>query len=63
MITDQETNSVYFSKHLSQRYPEFFKELEGILERNGIKYGLLPHTNDIWCRDYMPVQVSKNEFV
>lgn len=63
MITDQETNIVYFSKLLPQRYPKFFKELKAILERKGIRYSLLPHTNDIWCRDYMPVQVSKNNFI
>jgi len=63
MITDQETNLVYFSDLLPKRHPAFFKELKAILERKRIEYGILPQTNDIWCRDYMPVQVSKNEFV
>jgi len=63
MITDQETNLVYFSDFLPKRHSAFFKELKEILERKRIKYGLLPHTKDIWCRDYMPVQVSKSHFV
>ena len=63
MITDQETNFAYFSAHLPQRHSEFFKELRAILLHKGIEFGLLPHTKDIWCRDYMPVQVSKKCFV
>jgi len=63
MITDQETNFLYFSGLLPQRHPKFFKELRAILERKGIRYGLLPHTKDIWCRDYMPIEVFKNRFV
>ena len=63
MITDQETNFVYFSGLLPQRHPKFFKELRMILQRRGIEYGLLPHTKDIWCRDYMPIQVSRGSFV
>ena len=63
MITDKETNFVYFSALLPRRYPKFFKKLKAILKRKGIKYGLLPHTKDIWCRDFMPIQISKNRFV
>lgn len=63
MITDQETNFVYFSKLLPQRHPKFFKELKAILQRKGIEHGLLPYTKDIWCRDYMPVQIAGNAFV
>ena len=63
MIYDQETNFVYISGRLSERYPAFFEELSEILNRESISFGLLPHTNDIWCRDYMPVQVSKDRFV
>ncbi len=63
MITNSETNFVYFSERLSKRYPAFFKKLKAILERKGIKYGLLPHTKDIWCRDFMPIQISKDRFV
>jgi agmatine deiminase len=64
MITDQETNFVYFSKTLKQeKYSAFLKNLTGILKTNNIEYDFLSYTNDIWCRDYMPIQVSKNKFV
>jgi len=63
MLTDQETNFVYFSKLLPQRHPKLFKKLKRILQRKGIEYGILLHTKDIWCRDYMPAQVLKNHFI
>lgn len=62
MITDKETNFVYFSGLLPKRHSPFFKELTVILKRKGIKHGLLPDTNDIWCRDYMPIQIAGNSF-
>ena len=63
MITDIETNIVYFSDLLSKNHPGFFKRIRKLLELKNVKYGLLSDTNDIWCRDYMPVQVSKRRFV
>jgi len=62
-INDFDTNYVYFSSLLQERYPAFFKELAGILKRRKIGYGLLAYTKDIWCRDYMPIQVSETNFV
>ncbi len=68
MISENQINQVYFSSLLPERFPQLF---DLIVERinqinlisNTISYGLLPHTNDIWCRDYMPIQVSENKFV
>jgi len=64
MITDLETNFVYFSKTLKQeKYSTFLKRLTEMLKNKGIRYDFLSYTNDIWCRDYMPIQISKNKFV
>jgi len=63
MIADQETNFVYFSELLPQRYPSTFEEISGKLKKHKIGFGLLADTKDIWCRDYMPIQVSENSFV
>jgi agmatine/peptidylarginine deiminase len=30
---------------------------------HNINYGFLPATNDIWCRDYMPIQVLEKKFI
>lgn len=54
-------NRVFFSKHLTAY--QCWKELETALKRQGVKYELLPHTTDIWARDYMPVQCMSNRYV
>ena len=55
---------VYFSSLLPKRYPEFFKQVELALVTAGVSVGLLPHTKDIWCRDYMPLRrPPADEFV
>lgn len=65
MITDHQTNKVYFSKLLEtdKRFKSTCQELCTILDEKKIKYGFLPHTNDIWAHDYMPVQVTENKLV
>ncbi|MDP2089653.1 MAG: agmatine deiminase family protein [Flavobacteriaceae bacterium] len=34
-----------------------------MLKKHGIKYDFLKTTKDIWCRDYMPIQIEKGKFV
>lgn len=63
MITDSETNKVYFSKVLPMKYPEFAREIQVILGEERIPHGWLGNTLDVWCRDYMPLQVSKDIFL
>lgn len=63
MITDAQTNYVLFSNHLPQRHPSIFHGLTKLLKVHGVDYGLLSFTNDIWCRDYMPVQVSRKGYI
>lgn len=63
MITDAQTDFVYFSAKLKKDFEPFYNELIEILNRHKIKHEILLHTNDIWCRDYMPVQVSENKFI
>lgn len=65
MITDRETNFVFFSSLVKER-PElrrFWRYLEKTLKKAGIQYGFIHGTNDLWCRDYMPVQVANDKFV
>ena len=63
MIIDVGTDIIYFSGLLPKRHPAFFKRLSALLKLKGVKYGLLSDTEDIWCRDYMPIQVSNKYFV
>ncbi|SFN04552.1 Porphyromonas-type peptidyl-arginine deiminase [Thermodesulforhabdus norvegica] len=63
MIPEWKTNFLYFSELLPEKHPRFWGRLKDILKEEAIKYSFLPFTKDIWCRDYMPVQISKTEFV
>ncbi len=63
MITDNQTNTVYFSNLLPEEHPKEFKELSDIIDSAGHKVKLLVETYDIYCRDYMPVQVADDDYV
>jgi len=65
MITDSDTNIVYFSALLESdtRFLGVYKRITDILDRNHVKYDLLNGTKDIWARDYMPIQLDVNSFV
>jgi len=63
MITDQDTNFVYFSEIFKQNFEPEYSEITSILAKYGVGFTTLPDTKDIWCRDYMPIQISETEFV
>ncbi|GAO27731.1 agmatine deiminase family protein [Geofilum rubicundum] len=65
MIASKETNSVYFSELLSsdKRFTQTCNALTELLEKHSVKYSFLKATKDIWCRDYMPIQIDKEKFV
>lgn len=55
---------LYFSA-LLDGHPKFgndFEKIKMILNRHKISYQLLEGTKDIWCRDYMPVQLRDGSF-
>lgn len=63
MIIDNETNTVFLSDKLKVNFPDFCNEFTGLLLNEGITIKQINKTADIWCRDYMPVQVDDNKFV
>lgn len=64
MITDKEANIVYFSEQLlDAKYLDAFNRIRLILDKHYIKYDFLKGTKDIWCRDYMPIQIDKGTFI
>ena len=54
---------VYMSELLNIRYPETCKRLTDILDKHNVKYAFLKGTKDIWCRDYMPVQIESGKLI
>jgi len=65
MIKATEINTVYFSELLKtdSRFSLCYENLIAILDRHQISHRLICHTKDIWCRDYMPIQVGKSKMV
>lgn len=64
MINDNQTNTVYFSARLKESpFTGFCINLVEILQKHGITFRFLDNTADIWCRDYMPVQVHEDKFI
>ncbi|GIW80241.1 MAG: hypothetical protein KatS3mg105_2048 [Gemmatales bacterium] len=57
MIADWDTNYVFVSDLLEQRHPQIFASL-----RTVVPLGIIAGTADVWCRDYMPVQVNDKRF-
>ena len=63
MITDDHTNRVYFSSLLPEKCPVLNAHIVDALRKRGIPFTYLKGTKDIWCRDYMPIQIEKDRFV
>lgn len=60
-VLDAHTNTCYFSWILPER-PEGLNVIKRIMD-SGIEVRLLQGTCDIWCRDYMPIQLYDNKFI
>jgi len=63
MVTDKDTNTIYISEKLKEQFPEIASEIYNTLDLLGADCRFLSGTKDIWARDYMPVQVSKDKFI
>ena len=63
MITDNLSNTVFFSDLLPKKCPILNQHITEALEANGVPYAYLSETKDIWCRDFMPVQIEEDRFV
>ena len=63
MITDSLTSTVYFSSLLPEKCPILNAHITEALQKRGIPFFYLSGTKDIWCRDFMPIQIEKDSFV
>ena len=63
MITDNQTTTVFFSGLLPKKCPILSQHITEVLEANGVPYSYLSETKDIWCRDFMPIQIAEDRFV
>jgi agmatine deiminase len=65
MLPNKDLDTLYFSSLLASDPPftDTYEQLAAILRRHSIPFFLLENTQDIWCRDYMPIQTSPDRFV
>lgn len=56
-------HSIYLSHHLQTGYTVVYEKLCKALEKSGVNHYLLPYSNDIWARDFMPVHVGGGEYL
>lgn len=54
---------LFLADTLARKHPIFATSFFKILQQHGIAPQIIPSTNDIWARDYMPIQVSDHKFV
>lgn len=58
MIPDWQTNRLFVSDRLEVKFPTLYAQLKSIFA----EIEIIPGTSDIWCRDYMPIQLGENTF-
>ena len=63
MTPDWETNCVYFSRLLVDRFPPLIEQLAWTIPEHDTPVRFLDGTRDIWARDYCPVQVGPRGLV
>jgi len=63
MIPDWETNKVYYSYQSTYDFKPELNKLRKIVKNSDFKYQHIAGTKDYFCRDYMPIQLTENEFV
>jgi agmatine/peptidylarginine deiminase len=56
MIAEWDTDTLFVSDLLGKQEPDLFAALRSVLV--GVPIEIIAGTNDIWCRDFMPVQLD-----
>lgn len=60
MIAEWDTNTLFVSDLLEKKYPALVASLRATLI--GVPIEIITSTADIWCRDYMPIQLDQDQF-
>ena len=60
-ILEADTNICYFSRKLLANSEGL--NIVGRIANSGVDVEILDGTRDIWCRDYMPVQIAEDTYV
>src|SRR5262249_51905305 len=60
MIAEWDTATLFVSDLLEKKQPGLLDSLPSAL--NALPIGVIAGTADIWCRDYMPIQLAPDRF-
>jgi agmatine deiminase len=60
MIAEWDTDHLFIADRLEDDQPALCAVLRSVLR--GVTIDIIPGTHDIWCRDFMPVQLGENRF-
>jgi agmatine deiminase len=60
MIADWDTDHLFLSDRLENDEPALLASLRSALK--GVPISVIPGTSDIWCRDFMPIQLDDKTF-
>jgi hypothetical protein len=60
MIADWDTDHLFLSDRLENEEPALFTSLRSVVQ--DVPIDIVPGTSDIWCRDFMPIQLDENTF-
>jgi len=63
MVPDWETNKVFYSFLSTYDFKIELGKLRRFLKESNLGYGHIAGTKDYFCRDYMPIQISENEYI
>jgi agmatine/peptidylarginine deiminase len=63
MIADWETNKIYLSGKLEEKFQITYDKIVEKLKVFGYIPKILPNTFDIWARDFMPIQIADDKFI
>ena len=63
MVTEESCNTLVITNLFRQQHPEIVKQIEDTCLNHSIDLITIDGANDLWCRDFMPVQVQPDRFV
>jgi len=65
LIKDSQTNTIFVSPYLNlKKYGKTYESIEkAISETPSLRFLTLEGTKDIWCRDFMPIQIAKDKTI
>lgn len=57
------TQEIYISDWLEKDYKDVYNQLHKVLSEFGITPKTLPYSEEVWCRDYMPIHIGEGKYV